>query len=158
DVGNGAFYVQAAIAGLTLEEIVATNVRRFLERAVGVDSTITGLTARRVSVKGYSKSAFRLDCNTSNVLMEDVLGDSRRQDFDNFPEGVDLSGHLHDVVFRRCTMRNSQQTLRPDAFWNGDGFTCEPDTYNLLFEDCVASGNTDAGFDVKSDRVTLLRC
>src|SRR5262249_34309839 len=62
DVGNGAFYVQAKIAGLTLEDIVATNVRRFLERAVGADSTITGLTVRRVSVGGYSKSAFRLDC------------------------------------------------------------------------------------------------
>lgn len=158
DVGNGAFYVRAKIASLTLEDIAAANVRRFLERAVDVDSTITGLTVRRVSVEGFSKSAFRLDCHTSNVLMVDVLGDSKRQDFDNFPEGIDLSGSVHDVVFRRCTMRNSQQTLGPDNFWNGDGFTCEPNTYNILFEDCVASGNTDAGFDVKSNRVTLLRC
>jgi hypothetical protein len=158
DIGNGAFYVRAKIAGLTLEDIVATNVRRFLERAVGVDSTITGLTVRRVSVEGFSKSAFRLDYNTSNVLMEDVLGDSRRQDFDNFPEGIDLSGNVHDVVFRRCTMRNSRQTLGPDDFWNGDGFTCEPHTFNIRFEDCVASGNTDAGFDIKSNNVTLLRC
>jgi hypothetical protein len=158
DIGNGAFYVRAKIADLTLEDIAATNVRRFLERAVGVDSTITGLTVRRVSIQGFSKSAFRLDYNTSNVLMEDVLGDSRRQDFDNFPEGIDLSGNVHAVVFRRCTMRNSQQSLAADAFWNGDGFTCEPHTSNILFEDCVASGNTDAGFDIKSNNVTLRRC
>jgi hypothetical protein len=158
NIGNGAFYVRARIAGLTLEDMAAANVRRFLERAVGVDSTITGLTVRRVSVEGFSKSAFRLDNNTSNVLMEDVLGDSKRQDFDNFPEGIDLSGNVHSVVFRRCTMRNSQQTLGADDFWNGDGFTCEPNTFDILFEDCVASGNSDAGFDVKSSRVTLLRC
>jgi len=90
--------------------------------------------------------------------MEDVLGDSMRQDFDNFAEGVDLSGRIHDVVFRRCVMRNSQQTLGPDEFWNGDGFTSEPDTYNILFEDCIASGNTDAGFDLKSNNVILRRC
>jgi hypothetical protein len=55
-------------------------------------------------------------------------------------------------------MRNSQQTLRPDDFWNGDGFTTELGTHNIIFEDCVASGNTDAGFDLKSNNVTLLRC
>jgi len=90
--------------------------------------------------------------------MEDVLGDSMRQDFDNFAEGVDLSGNVHDVVFRRCAMRNSQQTLGPEEFWNGDGFTSEADTHDILFEDCVANGNTDAGFDLKSNDVTLLRC
>lgn len=158
NIGNGAFYVRAKIASLTLEDIAAKNVRRFLERSDVADSTITGLTVRRVSVVGFSKSAIRLDYNTSNVLMEDVLGDSLRQDFDNFAEGIDLSGKVHDVVFRRCTMRNSQQTLGPDSFWNGDGFTCEKNTHDLLFEDCVANGNTDAGFDLKSDRVTLLRC
>jgi hypothetical protein len=86
------------------------------------------------------------------------VGDSQRQDFDNFPEGIDISGHVHDAIFRRCTMRNSQQTLAADAFWNGDGFTSEAETYNLRFEDCVAEGSTDAGFDLKSNRVTLVRC
>jgi hypothetical protein len=90
--------------------------------------------------------------------MEDVSADSLHQDFDNFAEGVDLSGQVHDVVFRRCVMRNSLQTLGTDKFWNGDGFTCEGGTYNILFEDCVAIDNSDAGFDVKSNNVRLLRC
>jgi hypothetical protein len=158
NTGNGAFLVQANIANLMLEDIIATNVTRFVERGVNNMCTITGLTVRRVSVDGFSKSAFRLDQNTSNVLMEDVLGDSMRQDFDNFAEGVDLSGSVHDVIFRRCVMRNSQQTRGRDDFWNGDGFTTEADTYNILFEDCIASGSTDAGFDLKSNNVILLRC
>jgi hypothetical protein len=158
NIGNGAFLVQANIADLTLEDIIATNATRFLERGVSNMCTITGLNVRRVSVEGFSKSAFRLDQNTSNVVMEDVLGDSMRQDFDNFAEGVDISGNVHDVVFRRCVMRNSQQTRGPKEFWNGDGFTTEADTHNILFEDCIANGNTDAGFDLKSNDVTLLRC
>jgi hypothetical protein len=158
NVGNGAILVKGNIADLTLEDLIARNVTRFLERGFESMCTITGLTVRRVSVTGFSKSAFRLDQDTSNVIMENVLGDSMRQDFDNFAEGVDLSGSVHDVVFRRCVMRNSQQTLGSDEFWNGDGFTSEPDTYNIVFEDCIASGNTDAGFDLKSNNVTLHRC
>ncbi len=158
NIGNGAILVTANIADLTLEDLTARNVMRFFERRFESMCTITGLTVRRISVTGFSKSAFRLDQNTSNVIMEDVLGDSMRQDFDNFAEGVDLSGRIHDAVFRRCVMRNSQQTLGPDEFWNGDGFTSEPDTYNILFEDCIANGNTDAGFDLKSNNVILRRC
>ncbi len=158
NIGNGALLVQANVTDLTLEDITARNVTRFVERDLGNMCTIIGFTVRRVSIEGFSKSAFRLDQNTSNVIMEDVLGDSMRQDFDNFAEGVDLSGNVHDVVFRRCVMRNSQQTRGPDDFWNADGFTSELNTYNILFEDCVASGNTDAGFDLKSNNVTLRRC
>jgi hypothetical protein len=143
---------------LTLEDIIATNVTRFFERDSNKMCTVTDLKVRRVSVEGFSKSAFRLDQNTSNVVIEDVAADSMRQDFDNFAEGVDLSGNVHDVIFRRCVMRNSQQTRGPDDFWNGDGFTSELGTYNIIFEDCVANGNTDAGFDLKSNNLTLLRC
>jgi hypothetical protein len=158
NIGNGAFLVQANIAALTLEDIIATNATRFFERDSNKMCTVTDLKVRRVSVEGFSKSAFRLDQNTSNVVIEDVAADSMRQDFDNFAEGVDLSGNVHDVIFRRCVMRNSQQTRGPDDFWNGDGFTSELGTYNIIFEDCVANGNTDAGFDLKSNNLTLLRC
>jgi hypothetical protein len=158
NIGNGAFLVQANITALTLEDIVATNATRFFERDSNKMCTVTDLNVRRISVEGFSKSAFRLDQNTSNVVMEDVFGDSMRQDFDNFAEGVDLSGNVHDVIFRRCVMRNSQQTRGPGDFWNGDGFTSELGTHNILFEDCVANGNTDAGFDLKSNNLTLLRC
>lgn len=158
NIGNGAFLVQANVAGLSLEDMTVTNATRFLERDGEKMCTVTGLTVRRVSVDGFSKSAIRLDQNTSNVVIEDVRADSMRQDFDNFAEGVDLSGNVHDVVLRRCVMRNSQQTLGPDDFWNGDGFTTELGTHDIIFEDCVANGNTDAGFDLKSNTVILLRC
>jgi hypothetical protein len=158
NIGNGAFLVQANITGWALEDMIVTNATRFFERDSDKMCTVTDLKVRRVSVDGFSKSAIRLDQNTSNVVIEDVHADSMRQDFDNFAEGVDLSGNVHDVIFRRCVMRNSQQTRGPDDFWNGDGFTTELGTHNILFEDCVADGNTDAGFDLKSNNLTLLRC
>jgi len=158
NIGNGAFLIQADIEGLRLEDMIVTNAMRFFERDLEKTCTVTDLAIRRVSVDGFSKSAIRLDQNTSRVVIEDVRADSRRQDFDNFAEGVDLSGNVHDVIFRRCVMRNSHQTLGPDDFWNGDGFTTELGTHSIHFEECVAYGNTDAGFDLKSSKVTLLRC
>jgi len=53
--------VQANLADLTLEDISATNATRFFERGGDNMGTITGLRVRRVSVEGFSKSAFRLD-------------------------------------------------------------------------------------------------
>lgn len=156
--GNGCFYVSGDISDLAIEHVDATNVRRFFEnyaaRSAG-SATIDGLTIRNVKVRGFSKGAIRLQYDTHNVVLEDILGDSERQDRDNFAEGIALEGTVHDVLVRRVTMRNSQDTLH--EYWNGDGFTDEKDTYRIRFEDTVASGNTDGGYDLKSNETVLLR-
>ena len=84
-----------------------------------------------------------------------MLGDSERQDGDNFAIGVALQNSVHDVVLRRVTMMNSHDTTH--EYWNGDGFMTDKGVYNLLLEDTVASGSTDAGYDLKSSATTLLR-
>ena len=56
-------------------------------------------------------------------LMEDVLGDSERQDGDNFAIGIALEDTVHDVVLRHVTMMNSHDST--NEYWNGDGFTTE---------------------------------
>jgi hypothetical protein len=135
--GNGCFYVAGDLRDLVVQHVDATNVRRFFENyAVGTagSATIDGLTIRNV---------------------EDVLGDSERQDHDNFAEGIALEGTVHDVLLRRVVMRNSQDTLHD--YWNGDGFSTERNTYRIRFEDTVGSGNTDAGYDLKSNDTVLLR-
>src|SRR5262249_29716929 len=124
--GNGCLRIAADIRDLTVEEVDAHNVRRFIENTAfekGVSASVDGLVIRRVNVKGFSKSAVRLRYDTRNVLLEDVIGDSERQDGDDFAEGVALEGTVHDVVLRRVTMRNSHDTLH--EYWNGDGFTTE---------------------------------
>jgi hypothetical protein len=52
-------------------------------------------------------------------------------------------------------MMNSYDSTH--EYWNGDGFTTERHVYNVQFEDSVASGSTDAGYDLKSIQTSLLR-
>jgi hypothetical protein len=156
--GNGCWRIGGDLRDLVIEHVDAVNVRRFIENtASGREKTasVDGLVIRHVNVRGFSKGAIRLRYDTRNVLIEDVDGDSERQDRDNFAEGVALEGTVHDVVLRRVTMRNSQDTLH--EYWNGDGFTTESLVYRIRFEDTVASGNTDAGYDLKSNDTVLER-
>jgi hypothetical protein len=155
--GNGCFDLAGDIRDLTIANVDASNVRRFIEnQAAGraASATVIGLIVRNVQVHGFSKGAIRLRYDSHDVLLEDVQGDSERQDRDDFAEGVALQDTVHDVVFRRVTMRNSQDSLH--EYWNGDGFATEWDTYNLRFEDTVGAGNTDAGYDLKSSGVVLV--
>lgn len=155
-----AFRVGGDVKNLTVQHIDADNVQRFFEDYVSGSNktaTISGLTIRDVDVAGFSKNAIRLQYDTNNVLIEDVRADSERQDGDNFAMGVHLEDTVHDVTFRRVTMENATQTAGSGDYWNGDGFASERGTYNLTFEDTVARGNTDGGYDIKSDHVTFIR-
>lgn len=156
--GNGCLRVASDIQDLTIENVDAFNVRRFIENTASEtakSASISGLVIRNVNVTGFSKGVIRLRYNTRNVLIEDVTGDSERQDGDNFAEGVALEGTVHDVVLRRVTMRNTHDTLH--EYWNGDGFSTERNVYRIRFEDTMASGNTDAGYDLKSSDTVLER-
>jgi hypothetical protein len=53
-------------------------------------------------------------------------------------------------------MENNYGTGADDFYWNGDGFTTELGTYNILFENTMASNNTDGGYDLKSTGTTLI--
>ena len=156
--GNGCFSIGADIRDIAINNVTAHNVRRFIENfaARGAKSaSVDGLVVTQTQVRGYSKGAIRLQYDSRNILLEDVIGDSEHQDGDDFAEGVALLGSVHDVVMRRVTMRNSRDTLH--EYWNGDGFATEADTYRIRFEDTVGAGNTDAGYDIKSNDVQLVR-
>jgi hypothetical protein len=156
--GNGCFRVVNDVQGLDLRDIEARNVRRLFENGPGASdmpASVTGLTIRRVSVRGYSKGAIRLSGSSSDVIVEDVFGDSERQDGDDFAIGIALQGMVRNVVFRRVTMMNSQDTTHD--YWNGDGFATERQVSNVTFEDTVAAGSTDGGYDIKSSETVLVR-
>lgn len=156
DVGN-AFRAAGDVDDLVLEDVTATNVRRFFENA-GSDedgsADVTDLTLRRITVTGFSKRVLRLRNDSHGVLVEDVVGDSQQQDGDDFAIGVHLEDTVHDVVLRRVRMDNTRDTLRD--YWNGDGFATERDVSDVRFENTSASGNTDAGYDLKSSSTVLV--
>lgn len=162
--GNGVFRVGADISDLHISDMRADNVRRFIEDYPSGDAdsdsaTISGLLVEDVEVRGFSKGAIRLCSDTHDVVIRDVVGDSERQDEDgdDFAMGIQLSDTVHDVVVERVIMRNSFDSGPDDDYWNGDGFAAERDTYDLVFRDTAATGNTDAGYDLKSTETTLIR-
>ncbi|MEO7240633.1 MAG: calcium-binding protein, partial [Sphingomicrobium sp.] len=156
NVGNGAFRVGGDIANLTIENVTATNVERFLDDLASGSSTtatISGLTITDVTIHGFSQDAIRIQYDSHDVLIQDVYGDSEFQDGQGFAEGVHILGTAHDITIQRVTMGNALTT--EDSYWNGDGFVCEAGAYNIAFIDTLAFGNADAGYDIKSSSTTL---
>ena len=160
NVGNGVFRVGADISNLTIRDVDASNVTRFIEDYVSGTATsasIDGLTVQNVNVTGYSLGAIRLQYDTRNVVMENVVADSQGQNGGKYIFGVSLSGTVHDVLLSHVEMRNNYGNASATEYWNGDGFSTESGVYNVRFEDTVASGNTDAGYDLKSTNTVLVR-
>jgi Ca2+-binding RTX toxin-like protein len=86
-----------------------------------------------------------------------VVGDSQHQNGGLYISGILLDGTVHDVLISHTEMKNSYGNGTASEYWNGDGFTTERGVYNVRFEDTVASGNTDAGYDLKSSNTVLVR-
>jgi len=158
--GNGIFRIAANVGDLTVKGISATNVMRFIETYASYPATsasVSWLNVQDSTVSGYSKNAIRLQYNSHNVTIQNVVGDSMKQDGGLIIAGVSLSGTVHDVLFDHVTMKNNYGHGTSGEYWNGDGFVAERGTYNVQFMDTVASGNTDAGYDIKANNVTFLR-
>ncbi len=156
DVGT-AFRIMGDVDNLHLRDMSATNIRRFLTTHLSgsePSASLTNSSITEVRVAGFSKNVIRLAYNSHDVLVEDVVGDSQRQDGDNFAMGVHLIDSVHEVVLRRVGMHNSHDTQ--NEYWNGDGFATERGTYRITFEATSATGSTDGGYDLKSEETLLI--
>lgn len=156
---ENAFRVGASIRNLSIQNMEADNIRYFLyDIASGTNSaaTISGLTVRDVEVHGFSKGVIRLQYNTNHVTIEDVFGDSEFQDGDGIAMGIHLDGTVHDVLIKDTTMLNAIATGTKGTYWNGDGFATERGVYNVRFENTLAAGNGDGGYDLKSTNTVLV--
>jgi len=157
--GNGVFRAGADISNLTIRDVDASNVSRFVEDYVSgtnTSATISGLTVENVNVSGYSRSVMRLQYDTHDVLIDNVIGDSGRTFGGLYVVGIALDGTAHDVVISDTTMKNNFGQGTASEYWNGDGFSTERGNYNIRYENTVASGNSDAGYDLKSSNTTLV--
>ncbi|HET6523953.1 calcium-binding protein [Sphingopyxis sp.] len=153
-----AFRVTADLGNLHIENVDANNVRRFFEdyaSAPNDTATISGLTIRDVDVQGFSRVAIRLQYDTNNVVIDNVTADMAGQTGDDLPAGVHLDDTVHNVTLSRVVMENIQSTA--GAYFNGDGFATERGVYDVRFIDTVARGNSDGGYDLKSDGTVVVR-
>jgi len=153
------FHLTGAIhRGITVSDCNAYNFQRFFEHDAASSHVDTVL--RNITGAGFSKTAIRIRGDSHNVLLEDITLNSGRQDGHNFATGVECNDTAHDITMRRVTVTNCHDTRNsnPDKFWNADGFASERGNYAIYREDCVSSGNTDAGYDDKGADVTNANC
>lgn len=61
------------------------------------------------------------------------------------------------ITFTRCSAANVYNN-QGDTYWQGDGFCVERASDQATFNQCVATGCTDGGWDVKSDRSVWNDC
>ena len=151
-----AIRVGGDVSNLTIEHVQASNVSRFFDDMASgsnASASIAGLTIRDVAVDGYSKGAIRIQYDSSNILIEDVRGDSQFQDGDNFAIGIHITDTAHDVTIDHVAMRNALDTV--NDYRNGDGFATERGTYDITLRDVIATGNSDGGLDLKSDNIVV---
>lgn len=158
--GNGVFRIGADILDLTVKRTAATNVGRFIEDYASGSATsasVNWLKIDDVRIAGYSRNAIRLRYNSRNVTLSNIVGDSQKQNGGLVVSGVALDGTVHNVLLDHVTMKNNYGHGADSEYWNGDGFVAERGTYNLTFRDTLATGNTDAGYDIKAGSVKLIR-
>jgi Ca2+-binding RTX toxin-like protein len=141
--------------------MTADNVNYFVGNFASGNNTapdVTGLTIRNCEVNGFTKAAVLLQYNTNNVTIDHVVGDSKYQTTDIFAMGIHMYGTVHNVTVQNCAMLNCMKPGTSSSYWNGDGYTTESGTYSIHFINCMASGNGDAGFDIKSKNTVLDNC
>ena len=144
--------------GITVSDCSAYNFQRFFEHEPATSHIDTIL--RNITGTGFSKTAIRIRGDSHNVLLEDIVLNSGRQDGHNFATGVECNETAHNITMRRVTATNCHDTRNsnPDKFWNADGFASEGSNYAIYRENCMSSGNTDAGYDDKAADVVNVNC
>ena len=152
NVGNGLVILGAAIAGLHILNVSATNVFRLLDTNT---RSLSKSSLRKIDAVGYEKGMVRLDAASNNVLIEDIDGDSAFNDDEPFTSPIALEGTTNNVTIRRVRSRNVVDNAGA-GYWNGDGFSQEQDVTDVLYEDCTAENTSDGGFDLKGS-ATLIR-
>jgi hypothetical protein len=160
DVGNGCFSISAPVSNLVIEDCVFENIYRFVENTAGSEenhASLRGFAVRRCRGRGVERGFSRVRYNSNDGLFEDCRAEGLPNEGGSIPAGCALDDRASSITYRRCVMENFQQ-WRAGEYWNGDGFSDEPDNSNIRYEACEARGSTDGGFDCKSSEVVLDAC
>lgn len=160
DIGNGAFRVAGPVSNVTIEDCAFENIYRFFENTAGDGeghASIDGLVLRRCRGSRVERGFLRIRYNSRNGLIEDCAAQGTTNDGGRIPVGCALDDRASHITYRRCAMAGFQQ-INGGEYWNGDGFSDEPDNANIRYEACEARGSTDGGFDCKSRDVVLTDC
>jgi hypothetical protein len=160
DIGNGAFRAAGPLSNLTIEDCAFENIYRFFENTRGDGeghASIDTFALRRCRGASVERGFLRIRYNSRTGLIEDCVAQGQANEGGLLPAGCALDDRASGITYRRCVMAGFQQ-WRGGEYWNGDGFSDEPDNRNIRYEACEARGATDGGFDCKSRDVVLTDC
>lgn len=148
----------AAAARLSIEDFAFVNIRDGIY--TNGTSEVSEFTLRRFSGQGFSKKAVRFHGRCHSWLIEDCDLDSSWQYGDNFAVGIEAHDEAHGLRVRGGRTVNCMdiQADDPERYWNGDGVASERGNYDIIIENHVSAGNTDSGYDLKSEATILRNC
>jgi hypothetical protein len=145
--------------GLVFTEMTTDNCQRLLDTNVADPATasVHNMVVSNIVSMRCTKGFARLQFDSHHVEFRNIVADGLGVDGDAFFMGIQCVDTVHDIKFFNVIMRNGYDSNGVN-YWNADGFVGEADTHHLTFYDCIASGMTDGGWDLKSDHVYMERC
>lgn len=161
NLGNGAIRVNVATDGLVVEQVEGSDLYRFLENTASDRSTpasLTNFTLRRITGEDIRRAMTRIRYGSQNGTIEDVIARAGAET-ERYCTGFVLDDEAQSIVYRRCEAHGFAERGRSSSeYWNGDGFSDERGNKDIQYVDCIATGSTDGGFDLKSSDVRLSGC
>lgn len=108
---------------------------------------------------GYTKRGIRLKGGNYDFRITNCVADAGGKEWatEPFHMGFSVEGPRdHDITYTNCVALNNYHNAG-EGYWNADGF-CAERVNNLRFFNCMAFDNTDGGWDLKAENVTLEGC
>ncbi|KFC62684.1 hypothetical protein FF80_03250 [Devosia sp. LC5] len=142
---------------IVIENVAFTNIRDGIYTDDG--SAISNVTIRNFSGRGFSKKAIRFHGRCSNWSIENCELDSGQQYGDNFAVGIECHDSANGLrIIGGFTANCLDQRSDEDKYWNGDGVASERGNSNILIQNHRSHGNSDGGYDLKSEGTRLVNC
>ncbi|QTD55301.1 hypothetical protein [Parasphingorhabdus cellanae] len=161
NLGNGGIRVNVATDGLVVEQIEARNLYRFLENTASDRSkpaSLTNFKLRGITGDDIRRAMTRIRYRSRDGLIEDVIARAG-ENTERYCTGFVLDDEARAIIYRRCEAHGFAERGRSSSdYWNGDGFSDERGNTAIQYLNCIATGSTDGGFDLKSTDVRLTNC
>ncbi|HWU16682.1 MAG TPA: hypothetical protein VN155_03285 [Devosia sp.] len=142
---------------IVIENIAFTNIRDGIYTDGG--SAVSNVTIRNFSGRGFSKKAIRFHGRCSNWSIENCELDSGQQYGDSFAVGIECHDNAKGLrIVGGFTANCQEQHGDAEKYWNGDGVASERGNSDILIQNHRSYGNSDGGYDLKSEATKLVNC
>jgi serralysin len=145
-------------SGITVQDVDFYNVRDGFYTDGG--SSVKNVVLRRFNGVGFSKKAVRFHGSSKGWLIEDCEFDSGLQFGDNFAVGIEANDRASGLQINGGYTINCLDKAggNQKKYWNADGVAAERGNSNIRISNHRSAGNSDGGYDLKSEDTILSGC